>query len=118
MKLSERMFEAIGKGSFFDDAVIQEVAHIEALVDEQNKLLDTFRRKLDKLEQETVPQLQAENEALRELTGRLDRANSAEFYEGGTPSWNLKGSLQEEIDALLKEEPTAETPVSDIPASP
>ena len=47
-----------------------------------------------------------ENEALRELIGRLERANSAEFYEGGTPSWNLKSPLQKEIDALLAEKET------------
>ena len=100
MKLSERMFEAIGKGSFFDDAVIQEVAHIEALVDEQNKLLDTFRRKLDKLEQETVPQLEAENEALMEYVP-----------EHVKREW-------EHYRALLTGKPTSDTPVSDIPASP
>jgi len=42
------------------------IAKFEELIDEQNKLLDVFRHKLDQLEQETIPQLKAENEALRD----------------------------------------------------
>lgn len=49
------------------DCAQSKIIQLEALVDEQSKLLDTFRRKLDKLEQETIYQLEAENEELREL---------------------------------------------------
>ena len=46
---------------------IEQIVHLEALVDEQRKLQDTFRRKLDKLEQETIYQLEADRDEYRNL---------------------------------------------------
>ncbi len=113
MKLSERMVAAIGKGSFFDDVVLQEVAHLEvelANARETNCILLGLKDNAE-----------AENNALRNFL-RQAKAMMRERYQPHV--------IERQIDALLTDlkevaQSTKEisaipedTQVSDVPASP
>ena len=85
MKLSERI---LNKGQLVDANEVEtgiygitedeheELVQLEALVDEQNKLLDTLRRKLDELEQETIYKLKADKRLLMHVVHGRAMASS------------------------------------------
>ena len=56
--------------------VVERLNQLEALVDEQNKLLDTLRRKLDELEQETIYKLEADKRLLMHVVHGRAMASS------------------------------------------
>ena len=84
------------------DAVWDYVDQLEALINEQEKLLHAFRVKLDKLEQETIYKLKEENAALKGENKALRDA----AYRYRSHSMVMAGAhnLGEELDALLTAE--------------
>ena len=78
MKLSERIRNKAWSFVYPEDRFIvsDEVAQLEVLVDEQNKLLDTLRRKLDELEQEIIYKLKADKRLLMHVVHGRAMASS------------------------------------------